>query len=116
MPSKLVKEFPTYITNNYFLNHKNILNLIYNIADSMDRFPPLSSSEDSPYELSPRNLTPNSNQLFQTDHPVILTDEDDFLPLPKLRRPITLPPIQGLSERRQSLPPIIRNLGQKWCA
>ena len=77
----------------------------------MDRFPPLSSSEDSPYELSPRNLTPsNSNQ------PIILTDEDDFLPLPKMRRPIMLPPIQGLSERRQSLPPIIRNLGQKSCA
>ena len=111
MPSKLVKEFPTYITNNYFLNHKNILNLIYNIADSMDRFPPLSSSEDSPYELSPRNLTPsNSNQ------PIILTEEEDFLPLPKIRRPIMLPPIQGLSERRQSLPPIIRNLGQKSCA
>ena len=81
----------------------------------MDRFPPLSSSEDSPYELSPRNLTPNSNQPIHIDH-LVLTDEDDFLPLPKIRRPITLPPIQGLSERRQSLPPIIRNLGQKSCA
>ena len=37
MPSKLVKEFPTYITNNFFLNHKNILNLIYNIAETSQR-------------------------------------------------------------------------------